>query len=77
VIKVAYLLAPFRAKMQIPGTRRVYTFGPWAFVEDEDWPLLQSKTFWGGCNCNGKERQEMRVFGSEQEVRDGILGFHR
>jgi len=77
VIKVAYLLAPFKASLQIPGTRRLYHFQPWAFVEDQDWPLLQSKTHAAGCGCNGNGRQVIRVFGSEKEVRDGILGFHR
>jgi hypothetical protein len=77
VIKVAYLLAPFKAKMAIPGTRRVYSFQPWALVEDEDWPLLQGKKFYAGCGCRGQERREIRVFGSEQEVRDGVLGFNR
>ena len=77
MIKVAYLLAPFKASMQIPGTRRVYNFQPWAFVEDQDWPLLQSKTHAAGCACHGKERQAIRVFGSEKEVRDGLLGFRR
>jgi hypothetical protein len=75
-MKVAYLLAPGRVQYtgRASGTR--YAFEPWAEVDERDWPELQAKVVIKR-GCCSKPAQQMRLFGSEDEIRDGLVGFSR
>jgi len=75
-MKVAYLLAPGQARYFGKASGRQYDFGPWADVDDRDWPELQAK-FLIKSGCCGKPARQMRCFGSEEEVTNGVVGFSR
>lgn len=74
--KVAYLLAPGQARYLGKATGIRYEFTPWADVDDRDWPELQAK-FMIISGCCSKPARQMRVFGSEEEVQQGLVGFSR
>lgn len=75
-MKIAYLLGRGPVTYRGRSTGRVYVFDPWNNdVSDEDWPQMQTRrVIRGGC-CNKPARQ-MRVFGSEEEVRTGQVEAH-
>lgn len=77
-MKVAYLLggsgvAQYTGK--VSGER--YFFNPWADdVVAEDWEVMKAKMV-HVTGCCGRPTRQMRVFGSETEVQQGLVGFSR
>jgi hypothetical protein len=76
-MKVAYLLGPARTRHYTgPVTKRRYEFSPWCEVDEADWEPMKTKVI-HITGCCGKPTRQMRVFGSADEVRDGLVGFSR
>ena len=70
MIKAAYLLGQRSVSLHGNVTRQLYKFTPWCEVDETDWPELQAKKRHIQ-KCCGKPGRVDRVFGSEQEIRDG------
>lgn len=72
MLKVAYLFGggPIRVVGEV--TRVVYTFSPWADVNEKDWPDFMKRVRHVG-GCCGKPRRTDRAFGTEDEVRAGLV----
>jgi hypothetical protein len=75
-MKAAYLLAPGRAQYTGKATGKRYLFDPWTEVDPLDWPKMQARVIYKG-GCCGHPVQQIRVFGSEEEMANGVVGFSR
>jgi len=75
-MKVAYLLGSgiTRYTGKVSGQR--YFFSPWAEISAEDWKRMKAKIVHVR-GCCGRPTRQLRVFGSEKEVREGLVGFSR
>lgn len=68
-MKIAYVLgsrAQYRGK--VSGT--TYTFTPWSNVDERDWPGMSHKQVHTR-GCCGRPTRVLRVFATEDEIRDG------
>jgi hypothetical protein len=75
-MKVAYLAAPGQVHYAGRASGQRYHFTPWADVDERDWPELRAKiVVVRGC-CN-KPARPVRLFGSEEEIANGVVGFNR
>ncbi len=76
-MKVAYLLGPGVARYTGKVSGKHYFFNPWAEdVEPADWERMKARVVHTR-GCCGRPTQQLRVFGSEDEVREGLVGFSR
>ena len=77
-MKVAYLLGPARTRHYVgPVTKKRYEFSPWCDdVDASDWERMKAKVA-HVTGCCGKPTRQIRIFGSDEEVRNGLVGFSR
>lgn len=75
-MKVAYLLGPGAAQYTGKASGNHYLLSPWADVVAADWEAMKARVV-HITGCCGHPSRQMRVFGSEKEVRDGLVGFSR